>query len=91
MSENRIGLDPAMLRAKAGNIRAYKEKQDQIVKTVRKTVNGLSDAWQGKSQKEFTDSFNGMKKTFDEFSAMLEKYAVAIEKYAAKMETADKS
>lgn len=85
-----ILVNPDTLRAKASDVRNYRNQHDEIITRLKALVSGLNETWQGNAQTAFVSSFEGMQSTFTQFSELLEDYAKTMESFANKMETEDR-
>lgn len=85
-----ILVNPDTLRAKASDVRSYRNQHDEIIARLKALVSGLNETWQGNAQTAFVSNFDGMQSTFTQFSELLEDYAKTMESFANKMESEDR-
>lgn len=78
------------LRAKASDVRNYRNQHDEIIARLKALVSGLDEIWKGNAQTAFVSNFEGMQSTFNQFSELLESYAKDMEDFANKMDAADR-
>lgn len=88
---NEIMLTPEELRARAGEIRKCRNAHEDIMNRMTNLVSSVCTVWRGDAQDAFVAKYMGMKSTFTNFEASLDKFAVLMEETANKIEQTDNS
>lgn len=84
-----ISVSPDELRAKAAQLEAYREEQDDILRQLRILVQNLSDNWKGNAQTAFYKSFTNRQAQMQELSLSLQDYIDIMYQAAADAEQLD--
>ena len=86
-----IRITPEILREKAAAIRQQKSVHDGAMSSIKGTIDGLQDVFEGAAQRAIVQKYESMTPTFTAFSESLETYAQMLETAATTFETTDTS
>ena len=84
-----ISVSPDELRAKAAQLEAYREEQDDILRQLRILVQNLSDNWKGNAQTAYYKSFTNRQSKMQELSLTLQDYIDILYQAATDAEQLD--
>ncbi len=84
-----IQVTPALLQAKATEVRGLKSNHDDTMAKLSNIIHSLNEHFKGGAHDAFVAKFDSMQPQFKNFSEMLEDYAKLMDKVAIEMQEKD--
>lgn len=86
-----IMVTPQELRARARELRNYKEAHENVMNRITNLVGSVCTVWRGSAQDAFVAKYMGMKPSYTNFAQALEQHAALMEETADRLEQKDNS
>lgn len=90
MSNNKIEVDPEVLRATAKKIDKQVEGYKKVYTSLFSEVDGLAKAWKGEDNLAYTNQVDGFRDDFEMMTAKIEEYSNFLKDSATKYENTQK-